>query len=149
MKDPLEESVEIESKRLLESSYRIVFFSDEELTKYERTTLMESKEITIIDHRLDFDVFEIIIANAKLFIGNDSGPKHLAAMRGIPVVSVHSPRTNWSEWGQIDSGVILSRRIPCAGCSVTAEHQCAKNLLCISSISVDNVYEAAISAANM
>ena len=123
---------------------KIVFFADEPLTPVEKLLLTKDKKILVIDYKLEFNEFDEVIANSKLFIGNDSGPKHLAAMRNTPVVSIHSPRTNWSEWGQIDSGIIISKRFPCAGCAITDEYQCARRLQCVSSISVEEVFSAII-----
>jgi len=41
-----------------------------------------------------------IIAGAQLFIGNDSGPAHIAAAFGVPVVVLfgHSDPVNWAPW---------------------------------------------------
>jgi ADP-heptose:LPS heptosyltransferase len=38
-----------------------------------------------------------LIAGARLYVGNDSGPTHLAAAAGIPVVAIFGP-TNWRQW---------------------------------------------------
>ena len=38
-----------------------------------------------------------LIAGARLYVGNDSGPTHVAAAAGIPVVAIFGP-TNWRQW---------------------------------------------------
>jgi heptosyltransferase-3 len=38
-----------------------------------------------------------LIAGATLYVGNDSGPTHVAAAAGVPVVAIFGP-TNWRQW---------------------------------------------------
>ena len=137
VKWPLDKYVEL-AIHLSRAGEIIVFFADEPLDAYLKNNLRK-ENITVIDQHDKFEVFDEILSNAKLFIGNDSGPKHLAALRNTPVISLHSPRTNWSEWGQINNGFILSRNVPCAGCAIIEENECARDLECIKNISVAEV----------
>jgi ADP-heptose:LPS heptosyltransferase len=138
---PLENFISL-TISLSEMGYKIVFFSDDSLRMEEKSILENNKSIIIIDQKFAFEDFDILLSNASLFIGNDSGPKHLAAMRSVPVVSTHSPRTNWSEWGQIDSGYIISKRVPCAGCAIISEAECGRDLQCIKDIRLEEVLHA-------
>jgi ADP-heptose:LPS heptosyltransferase len=106
-----------------------------------------SERLLRLDGRLDFDDFDALISFSQVFVGNDSGPKHLAALRGVPVVSVHSARLNWNEWGQELRGFIVSRRVPCAGCALSYDtDECGKDFACIKHISVEEVFGAVIDA---
>ena len=105
--------------------------------------LLRSGRVTLLDQRLTFEEFDTLLSSCSLFIGNDSGPKHLAALRGAPVVSIHCARLNWSEWGQEQTGVIISRRVPCAGCGITDAQDCGRDIACVRDVSVDEVYSAA------
>lgn len=67
---------------------------------------------------LPFAHFDTILRGSAVFVGNDSGPKHLSAVRGVPTISLHLARLNWSEWGQEGTGAVISRRVPCAGCAI-------------------------------
>jgi ADP-heptose:LPS heptosyltransferase len=136
------------AQKLSEAGHHIVIFSDYRLPIDLTKNIINSQNITIIDDKLDFSHFDAIISNAKLFIGNDSGPKHLAALRDINIVSVHSPRTNWSEWGQTNGGYIVSKHVPCAGCAIVNEFECGNELVCIKSISVEDVMCAVNSSLN-
>lgn len=94
-----------------------------------------SGRLHVIGGMLPFEDLDALLANAAAFAGVDSGPKHLASLRGTPVVSIHSARTNWREWGQEHTGVIVSRRVPCAGCGIAYDDAaCGKNFACISDI---------------
>jgi ADP-heptose:LPS heptosyltransferase len=94
---------------------------------------------------LEFDQFDALLSYCSLFVGNDSGPKHLASLRGAKVVSVHMARNNWNEWGQENSGYIISRRVPCAGCLVWHNpEECGKDFACIRGIKPEEVMGAVL-----
>ena len=56
-------------------------------------TLLESDRFVLLDQRLSFDALDALLSHADLFVGNDSGPKHLASLRGTPVVV-----NQWASW---------------------------------------------------
>jgi ADP-heptose:LPS heptosyltransferase len=91
---------------------------------------------------MPFDDFDALLSLAAAFVGNDSGPKHLAALRGTPTISLHMARLNWNEWGQA-AGLIVSRRVPCAGCGIHgAPEECGQDFACITRIRPEEVLEA-------
>ena len=102
-----------------------------------------SPRVHLMIQRLPFDDFDAFLSFCSVFVGNDTGPKHLAALRGSPVVSIHSARINWGEWGQELTGSIISRRVPCAGCMLLHdEDECGKAFACITKIAPEEVFEA-------
>jgi ADP-heptose:LPS heptosyltransferase len=60
-----------------------------------------------------------VLARAKLFVGHDSGPMHLAAAVGTPCVAVfaarNKPRT-WFPWGSQHE--VIYHRTDCWGCDL-------------------------------
>lgn len=62
-----------------------------------------------------------IIEECDLFLGNDSGPMHLAAAVETPVVAVFGP-SNWRAWGpytpaeETSPHTVVSRDLPCMPC---------------------------------
>ena len=108
-------------------------------------SLTRSDRFRLIEERLPFDDFDALLSFCTLFFGNDSGPKHLASLRGVNVVSIHSARVNWSEWGQELVGTIVSRRVPCAGCAIYHDaDECGKDYVCVRGISAVEVFDAAM-----
>ncbi|MDB5688127.1 MAG: ADP-heptose:LPS heptosyltransferase [Sphingomonas bacterium] len=102
-----------------------------------------SNRIIFLDKRLSFDTFDAFVSFATVLVGNDSGPKHLASLRGTNVVTLHTARINWSEWGQERVGKIISRKVPCAGCAIFHDaEECGKDFSCIRDITPDEVFEA-------
>jgi ADP-heptose:LPS heptosyltransferase/tetratricopeptide (TPR) repeat protein len=92
----------------------------------------------VVGH-LEFEKLDSLLTHCSIFIGNDTGPKHLAALRGAPVVSLHMGAVNWNEWGQDGSGVIITRRVPCYGCGIEAIEECGKDRACLVDITPEEV----------
>ena len=104
--------------------------------------LARDQRFQLIDTRLPFDDFDALLSFCAVFAGNDSGPKHLASLRGAKVVSIHSARVNWNDWGQDLGGSIISRKVPCAGCQIYYEaDECGKDAVCITKITAEEVFE--------
>ncbi|WP_170842027.1 glycosyltransferase family 9 protein [Sphingomonas gellani] len=109
--------------------------------------LHAENRLIVIDRRLAFDQLDALLSFAQLFVGNDSGPKHLAALRGTPVVSIHCARIGWAEWSQEQTGVVISRRVPCAGCALFHDaDECGKGIACVTDIGWAEVLAAAEAA---
>ncbi|MDR7866245.1 MAG: lipopolysaccharide heptosyltransferase II [Sporomusaceae bacterium] len=81
-----------------------------------------------------------IIKNARVLVGGDTGPMHLAAALATPVVALHGP-TDTIRNGPYGNGhKALVTAQECAGCWRRA---CPKGLDCLAGITVEAVYEAA------
>lgn len=105
--------------------------------------LLASERFQLLEGQLPFDDFDALISFAQAIVGNDSGPKHLAALRGTNVVTLFTARINWNEWGQENVGKIMSRRVPCAGCAIFHHlEECGKGFACIVDIAPDEVFDA-------
>jgi predicted lipopolysaccharide heptosyltransferase III len=82
-----------------------------------------------------------LLRRARLFIGNDSGPMHLAAAVGTPVVALFGPTEPelWRPWGE--GHVVISRHAECGrGC---ASGDCREAETCMGRIPVEEVAAAA------
>ena len=82
-----------------------------------------------------------LIRGARIYIGNDSGPMHLAAAVGTPAVAVwgSSDSRRWRPWS-VEHRVVQNpfECNPCPG------YRClvADSPLCIESVTVDQVHAA-------
>jgi ADP-heptose:LPS heptosyltransferase len=103
-----------------------------------------SPRLRVIKGLLPFAEFDALASFCALFIGNDSGPKHFAALRGARVLSLHMARLNWNEWGQEGEGLIVSRRVPCAGCGIIDGGDCGHGFVCLRNIRPEEVLDAAL-----
>ena len=102
---------------------------------------LQSGQIIYLNQAVPFDQFDALLSFCSVFVGNNSGPKHLAALRGAQVVSIHSSRIAWNEWGQEQTGVVISRKVPCAGCSLHHDpEECGHDVACITRITTQEVF---------
>ena len=88
-----------------------------------------------------------LFAKADFLICGNSGPMHLAAAAGTPVVALHGP-TNPSQWGPWGKGhTILHVDLPCSPClNLGFEYGCSAlsdgTSPCMHTIQVDEVLKA-------
>jgi ADP-heptose:LPS heptosyltransferase len=125
------------------TAYKIVAITEEAgVRETFPSAVLDDPRFIFLDKRLPFDHFDALLSFASVMVGNDSGPKHLASLRGTQVVTIFSSRINWTEWGQENVGVIVSRKVPCAGCAILHEPEdCGKDFACIVDIRPEEVFQ--------
>jgi len=95
-----------------------------------------------------------LLARCRLFLGNDSGPMHLAGAVGVPVVAIFGPgdpaRTAPVAAPRDGGGgavALVTKSYPCAPCRQDFFRECypspAGKPMCLESISVDEVVASA------
>lgn len=81
------------------------------------------------------------VKRCAVFITNDTGPMHIAAAFGVPVVAVFGP-TDWRTTAPFGTGHALVRQpVDCSPCLL---RECPIDHRCMTRVSVDEVYQAAI-----
>ncbi len=75
---------------------------------------------------------------ADLFFGVDSGPMHMAAAAGIPVVALFGPtdERKWGPWGE--GHTIITKKLSCHPCK---PHKCSNNQ-CMNLITIQDCLDA-------
>jgi ADP-heptose:LPS heptosyltransferase len=131
------------------SDLKVVMMSDDPRIRATLAPeLTRSNRFQLLDKRLPFDDFDALLSFCRVFVGNDSGPTHLASLRGANVINLFLARHNWNEWGHENNGYIISRRVPCAGCSIHHDpEECGKGFACIVNITPEEVFRAVIEFA--
>jgi ADP-heptose:LPS heptosyltransferase len=85
-----------------------------------------------------------LISRCALFVGNNSGPKHIAAALGVPTIGVHSGVIDSYEWGPLgDNAVAIRRNMSCSPCYLEKSNDCPKELACIRGLGAGQVYRLA------
>ncbi len=94
--------------------------------------------------QLNLSELAALLRRCRLLISNDSGPVHIAAAVGTPVVDIFGRNQRGlspGRWGPLGEGhVILHKEVGCVTCLA---HHCDIEFLCLTSLSVEEVYQAA------
>jgi ADP-heptose:LPS heptosyltransferase len=92
--------------------------------------------------RVDFAGLAQVLARADVVVVGNTGPAHLAAAVGTPVVSLYAPTVpavRWRPW-RVPHVLLGDQTIGCAGCRV--RHCPVRGQPCLSSISPEEVVAA-------
>jgi ADP-heptose:LPS heptosyltransferase/GT2 family glycosyltransferase len=85
----------------------------------------------------------LLLRGARLFVGNNSGPHHLAAALGTPTIGVHSGVVSAKEWGPIGpSALALQRDMSCGPCYLDSPAKCSRRLACLRDLRPADVFRA-------
>ncbi|WP_084296412.1 glycosyltransferase family 9 protein [Komagataeibacter kakiaceti] len=102
-----------------EMGVRVVYMAENEDQKAKISSeLLESGMIVYVSGQIPFDHFDAFLSFSTVFVGNDSGPKHLASLRGTEVVSLHSSVLDGKNGGRSveelpSAAVFRARAVPC------------------------------------
>ncbi|MFA5156882.1 MAG: lipopolysaccharide heptosyltransferase II [Candidatus Omnitrophota bacterium] len=142
---PAERFAETADKLADKYGFKVLIFSGPKDTKLAETVLghMQHRVINLAG-KTSVSQLASALKRCSLFISNDSGPVHIAAAVGVPVISIFgrnqkglSPK-RWGPVGPLD--IILHRQ---AGCIECLAHNCLKDFACLKLIKVDDVVKAA------
>ena len=85
-----------------------------------------------------------LLAACVLYIGKDSGPKHIAAAMGLPTIGIHSGVVDAAEWGPVgDRAVAMRRNMTCSPCYLAVAADCPRGLACLRGLEATHVHNLA------
>jgi ADP-heptose:LPS heptosyltransferase/GT2 family glycosyltransferase len=86
-----------------------------------------------------------VLRACGLYVGNNSGPKHLAAALGVPTLGVHSGVVDAREWGPVGpNAVAVRRRVHCGPCYIASAAACPRAMACMTGLLPTDVYRACL-----
>lgn len=131
------------AKRIEETNLGLPVFIGTETEKrlFESVREIPLREYRDLIGRISFKELLEVLSGADLFIGNDSGPAHLAALLKRKIVLVFSGTNEFRKWAPWSRTLrVLNHPVPCSPCE---EKICPlKRHLCMEEISVDEVFKA-------
>ena len=132
------------AEQLIERDYQIVLTgapTAEQIAQVATVQAATSQKLTALTS-LSIGELLAVIADAKVFVGNDSGPAHIAAAVKTPLVVLFGPASSvrWRPWAEQRAELVQNSFAcnPCAmyTCTEFAEPEC------IRSITIDQVMKA-------
>lgn len=99
------------------------------------TNLMREKAIVA---NTSIKELAALTRRCKLFVGNDTGPMHVAAASGTPVIALFGPADPQRSRPRGRDHIIIKKNLPCSPCSRIV----CKELNCMKAITVEEVVQA-------
>jgi heptosyltransferase II len=82
-----------------------------------------------------------LIARCDFFISNDSGPMHIAAAFGVPLVAIFGSTDHRTTYPFSGNSVVVRQETDCAPC---LKRECPTDHRCMKGVSADDVVAAAV-----
>jgi ADP-heptose:LPS heptosyltransferase/GT2 family glycosyltransferase len=105
--------------------------------------LRHPRAVSSLVGKATLDELPGLLAGVALFLGSDSGPKHIAAGLGVPTVGIHGGTVDFREWGPVGpSAIALARDMVCSPCYLSKVEDCHRGVACLQQLAPGRVYEA-------
>jgi ADP-heptose:LPS heptosyltransferase len=137
-------------ERYVETARRILAFhshaaiavfggSDERHLGDELRARLGDERLVVLSGTTDIIESAAAVARCALYVGNDTGVMHLAAVMGVPCVAIFSSRVVPGAWEPMGAGnAVLRRDLPCSGCLLL---ECVEEKMrCLDLITVDDAW---------
>jgi len=103
--------------------------------------IVEHDHIVSLAGKLKLSELPYFLANCALFVGNDSGPKHIAAALGVPAIGIHPGVVDPQEWGPLgERAVAIKKEMSCSPCYLSKAEDCHRGLACLTQLTPGAVF---------
>jgi heptosyltransferase-2 len=129
--------------RLSETGAQCVLLTGpgEEDTRDAIRKLVKRELLCCDEGRPTIDTLKATVSLMNLLVCNDSGPRHVAIAMGVPAVCVMGPTRPVYTEGPYETGRVLRIDVDCGPCQ---KPTCATDHRCMTGISPEAVFEAAL-----
>ncbi len=119
----------------------LIFGSEAERPLAESLARMMQHTPTIVAGKTTLRQFMALLAQCRLIVTNDSGPMHIAAALGLPVVAIFGS-TNERATGPISPRArVIKNSVDCSPCGL---RECPIDFRCMKAVSVEEVHRVAL-----
>jgi heptosyltransferase-2 len=124
---------------------KIIVFGDKEDTEIDNYLKFKNKSANILNLVGQTNVDELIsmLRYLSVYVSNDSGPMHISAGLGIPVIAIFGPTTkDLGFYPYNDKSKVIEVKLSCRPCGMHGGNSCPKkHFKCMNDISSDTVFE--------
>ncbi|MCM8804334.1 MAG: glycosyltransferase [Candidatus Omnitrophica bacterium] len=125
---------------------KILIFGGQKDEEYATEIINKTKNkenIISLAKKLNLIEFMSFLKCCNLFIGNDSGPSHLAGIMGVPTLAIFSGQVSQFEWQPLGKKTLsIAVNVPCAPCYKISPKQCPFDLKCLKLLWPERVLKA-------
>ncbi len=128
--------------QLLQSAgYSPVLIGAGEMDLQTNSAINEALDHSIPDlvNKLDLPRLSNLLEKASFYIGNDSGPMHLASALGVPAIAIFGP-TKDDIWGPLSDTTTVMRGFLCPT-QCRNGHDCELEFKCLHNLSAEAVFD--------
>lgn len=142
---PVENFIALAKRIVQERDFAIVVLgSDAERDQAARLCQSFSERDCVNMAGAPLDSVPNIVAGASLFIGNDTGTTHLAALLNVPTLCLYGGVSDPRVWQPIGNRVtILHSKTPCSYCHINVKEDCFYSQRCMHEIDVQRAFKHA------
>lgn len=132
---------------LIERNHATIFLfggrEDKKLTSDIYAKIKNKDRVTLLAGKFSLDEFMKAVTYCHLFIGNNSGPCHIAGIMGVPTLAIFSGQTSPHEWHPLGKKTMSIRvDTPCSPCYKASPEDCLFGLKCLKLLRPEKVIEA-------
>lgn len=135
---------EVADRLMIERKVKVILIGSESERMLVEFVTRDMREKPIVAVGLNLVRLISVFKRSRLFIGNSTGPMHLAAGLGVPVVAIFGathPRDSAREWGPWGKGhVVVAKNTHCRACH---PGDCA-DFKCMDAVTPGDVFDAAV-----
>jgi ADP-heptose:LPS heptosyltransferase/GT2 family glycosyltransferase len=108
---------------------------EQEIAREVQAAVAAQDRVISLAGALSLEELGATIQACALFVGNDSGPKHMAASLGVPTLGIHSAVVDAEEWAPLGTAAFaLERRVVCGPCYLAFESECPRGRACLTGL---------------
>jgi len=125
---------------------KIVIFGRVEEEKIARRLMdlvSDRRRVISLVGKLSLEEYMVLVRKCRAFIGNVSGPAHIAAALGVPTLTVFGGQVLPHEWHPLGKRTLSVRlNVECSPCYKFSPHECPYGIKCLTSLLPERVFSA-------
>jgi O-antigen biosynthesis protein len=94
--------------------------------------IVNRKSVVSLAGKTSLEDLTGVLRACALYLGNNSGPQHIAAALGVPTIGIYSGVVDAAEWGPTGARAIaLQRSMVCSPCYLIKPDDCPHDMACL------------------